>query len=197
MSSETGSLTFNGSIENLYSLYLKLDMLKTITDDLSETDAEKVNYVYDLLDTSFPFLRMIKMAQSNQNDEDDDDEKEEEQPSEVSDEVQDEVPDEVQDETPDQSKEEMQAYYLAKLQAIMDKQEQEESEEKEKKEKLEKLKLVTTEKKVLKENKIVKEPKVTKEPKTSTVKMCQFENCASPVAPRKYKFCEQHTKTKK
>jgi len=193
MSSETGSLTFNGSIENLYSLYLKLDMLKTITDDLSETDAEKVNYVYDLLDTSFPFLRMIKMAQSNQTDEDDDEKEEEEPPSEVSDEVQDEV----QDETPNQSKEEMQAYYLAKLQAIMDKQEQEEAEEKEKKEKLEKLKLATTEKKVLKENKIVKEPKVTKEPKTSTVKMCQFENCESAVAPRKYKFCEQHTKTKK
>ncbi|MEX0595767.1 MAG: hypothetical protein WD512_04635, partial [Candidatus Paceibacterota bacterium] len=127
-STEAGCLTFNGSIENLYSLYLKLDMLKTITDELSEADAEKVNYVYDLLDTSFPFLRMIKMSQSQQEDteddtEDDSDEKDDEKDDDTEDDKDDEK-EENKDENKWQTKEEMQAYYLAKLQAIMDEQEQ-------------------------------------------------------------------------
>jgi len=197
MSTEAGCLTFNGSIENLYSLYLKLDMLKTITDELSESDAEKVNYVYNLLDTSFPFLRMIKMAQcqedssDSENDEEDDKEESDKEESDK---------EEAFSDKPEQTKEEMQAYYLAKLQAIMDEQEQIEAQQNEKSQTTS---TAPTEKKALNEpkTKVPKEPKVKepKEPKVKEpkVKMCQYKNCESVVATGKYKFCEQHTKSKK
>lgn len=80
MTDTNEDVNFNESIQNLYNLYLKLEMLTSISDQLSDEDAEKVNKLFKILD-AIPILRMIKVAHEKHNQEqtsDDDEEQQEE-----------------------------------------------------------------------------------------------------------------------
>jgi len=78
MTDTNEDVNFNESIQNLYNLYLKLEMLTSISDQLSDEDAEKVNKLFNVLD-AIPILRMIKLAHEKHNQEQNSDDDEEEQ----------------------------------------------------------------------------------------------------------------------
>jgi Mg-chelatase subunit ChlI len=81
MTDTNEDVNFNESIQNLYNLYLKLEMLTSISDQLSDEDAEKVNKLFNILD-AIPILRMIKVAHEKHNQEQTSDDDEEEQQEE-------------------------------------------------------------------------------------------------------------------
>ena len=83
MTDTNEDVNFNESIQYLYNLYLKLEMLTSISDQLSDENAEKVNKLFNVLD-AIPILRMIKIAHEKHNQEQnsDDDEEEQEQQQE-------------------------------------------------------------------------------------------------------------------
>ena len=83
MTDTNEDVNFNESIQYLYNLYLKLEMLTSISDQLSDENAEKVNKLFNVLD-AIPILRLIKVAHEKHNQEQnsDDDEEEQEQQQE-------------------------------------------------------------------------------------------------------------------
>ena len=66
MTDTNEDVNFNESIQYLYNLYLKLEMLTSISDQLSDENAEKVNKLFNVLD-AIPILRMIKLAHEKHN----------------------------------------------------------------------------------------------------------------------------------
>ena len=168
MTDTNEDVNFNESIQYLYNLYLKLEMLTSISDQLSDENAEKVNKLFNVLD-AIPILRMIKLAHEKHNQEQNSDDDEEQQ-------------EENQEQQQEQQQQEQQ-------QQEQQQQEQQQQEEQKKTTKQKKPSArQSTEKKAPAEKKVPAE----KKPKN-----CQFENCESQVAPGKYKFCEQHSKNKK
>ena len=81
MTDTNEDVNFNESIQYLYNLYLKLEMLTSISDQLSDENAEKVNKLFNVLD-AIPILRMIKVAHEKHNQEQNSDDDEEEQQEE-------------------------------------------------------------------------------------------------------------------
>ena len=81
MTDTNEDVNFNESIQYLYNLYLKLEMLTSISDQLSDENAEKVNKLFNVLD-AIPILRMIKLAHEKHNQEQNSDDDEEEQQEE-------------------------------------------------------------------------------------------------------------------
>ena len=81
MTDTNEDVNFNESIQYLYNLYLKLEMLTSISDQLSDENAEKVNKLFNVLD-AIPILRMIKLAHEKHNQEQTSDDDEEEQQEE-------------------------------------------------------------------------------------------------------------------
>ena len=78
MTDTNEDVNFNESIQYLYNLYLKLEMLTSISDQLSDENAEKVNKLFNVLD-AIPILRMIKLAHEKHNQEQNSDDDEEQQ----------------------------------------------------------------------------------------------------------------------
>ena len=78
MTDTNEDVNFNESIQYLYNLYLKLEMLTSISDQLSDENAEKVNKLFNVLD-AIPILRMIKVAHEKHNQEQNSDDDEEQQ----------------------------------------------------------------------------------------------------------------------
>ena len=81
MTDTNEDVNFNESIQYLYNLYLKLEMLTSISDQLSDENAEKVNKLFNVLD-AIPILRLIKVAHEKHNQEQTSDDDEEEQQEE-------------------------------------------------------------------------------------------------------------------
>ena len=103
MTDTNEDVNFNESIQNLYNLYLKLEMLTTISDQLSDEDAEKVNKLFNVLD-AIPILRMIKIAHEKHNQEQNSDDDEEEQQEENQEQQQEQQQQEEQKKTTKQKK---------------------------------------------------------------------------------------------
>ena len=103
MTDTNEDVNFNESIQYLYNLYLKLEMLTSISDQLSDENAEKVNKLFNVLD-AIPILRMIKLAHEKHNQEQTSDDDEEEQQEENQEQQQEQQQQEEQKKTTKQKK---------------------------------------------------------------------------------------------